>query len=188
MSDELLFRLFRGGDQNAFTELFKRYRREMLRSLGRLQPAVKDDIIQQTFINIAEHKEDFIDGENFHRWAYTIMHNVRKDILKAISRRAVREKNFTDLESLKYAFETDYTSYLEDKHGTPLDHLEIKHDACLAFRELEKLPAKQKAAIMAVVFKGMTLRGAATLLKVSHHTSDRWSKDGLNRLRQRLAA
>ena len=67
------------GERGAYEVLFRRYAPRLqgffLRSTG--DPAVAQDLVQQTFLHVHRARNDFRQGSRFKPWLYTIATNVR---------------------------------------------------------------------------------------------------------------
>lgn len=83
-SDTELVELASGGDQQAFEYLFTRYR-EALTRLFEQRLGDKDtaaDLLQETFIKVYLHLDDYSRSYTFGQWIYTIARNTLVDHLR----------------------------------------------------------------------------------------------------------
>jgi RNA polymerase sigma factor (sigma-70 family) len=192
MSDETLFQRFQSGDQDAFDHIFRRYRMRLILWLRRTgcNSDLADEITQRTFIKLRRVKDLYDPSRPFEAWIRTIARNIRKDLQKAAFRRRKHEVNFTDIPSrgFRHAIYGDQSSYLADKHGTPLDHLEVSHDSKVAMFRFNRLTPDIKAAVQAMVLDGESSRHAAEHLDISHRHVQNRMHAGLKQLRREMAA
>ena len=83
-SDSQLVELASEGDQHAFEYLFTRYREALLRlfeqRLGDKDTA--EDLLQETFIKVYLHLDDYSRNYTFGQWTYTIAKNTLVDHLR----------------------------------------------------------------------------------------------------------
>jgi RNA polymerase sigma-70 factor (ECF subfamily) len=88
-SDEDLMAAYAAGDKAAFRELFQRYApvlmRLMLRDLRRPEDA--RDLLQQTFLQLHRARFDFVQGEPFRPWLFTIALNLKRQSFRQHRRR-----------------------------------------------------------------------------------------------------
>ena len=91
LGDNRLVQLFLDGEQQAFTELVRRYEKRLQNfvfgTLGDRERA--EDLIQETFIRVYRHLERFDQSRKFSTWIYTIAGNLAKNELRNRSRNPV---------------------------------------------------------------------------------------------------
>jgi RNA polymerase sigma-70 factor (ECF subfamily) len=91
-SDSSLVELAASGDQQAFEYLFTRYRDALMR-LFEQRLGDKDmasDLLQETFIKVYLHIENYSKSFTFGQWIYTIARNTLIDHLRRRSDRALK--------------------------------------------------------------------------------------------------
>lgn len=83
-SDEQLVELASQGDQHAFEYLFTRYREAIYRLFEQRtgSRAEADDLLQDTFLKVYIHLEDYSTEYTFGQWVYTIARNTLIDHLR----------------------------------------------------------------------------------------------------------
>ena len=91
LGDNRLVQLFLDGEQQAFTELVRRYEKRLQNfvfgTLGDRERA--EDLIQETFIRVYRHLDRFDQSRKFSTWIYTIAGNLAKNELRNRSRNPV---------------------------------------------------------------------------------------------------
>ena len=91
LGDNQLVQLFLDGEQQAFTELVRRYEKRLQNfvygTLGDRERA--EDLIQETFIRVYRHLARFDQSRKFSTWIYTIAGNLAKNELRNRSRNPV---------------------------------------------------------------------------------------------------
>jgi RNA polymerase sigma-70 factor (ECF subfamily) len=102
--DEKLVSLIRQGNSIAFGQLVERHRPYIARIVSRFLLCEEDsrEVVQDTFVRIWKHLDDFDGHCRFTTWIYTIAFNLCLDKTKAIKRR--REERFP----LNYETQADY--------------------------------------------------------------------------------
>jgi len=80
-SDEILMQQYLEGDRDAFEELMRRYRNELLQFLTRFlgSRAAGEDVFQETFLQIHLSAETFDPSRRFKPWLFTIAANKARD-------------------------------------------------------------------------------------------------------------
>lgn len=91
LSDSQLVQLFLDGEQQAFTELVRRYDKRLQNfvfgTLGDRERA--EDLVQETFVRVYRHLDRFDQARKFSTWIYTIAGNLAKNELRNRSRNPV---------------------------------------------------------------------------------------------------
>jgi RNA polymerase sigma-70 factor, ECF subfamily len=80
-SDEMLMQAYLAGDRDAFEELMRRYRNELLHFLTRFlgSRAAAEDVFQDTFLQIHLSADTFDPTRRFKPWLFTIAANKARD-------------------------------------------------------------------------------------------------------------
>ena len=141
----------RKGDREAFDVLIRMYQR-MIHSLcyrmtGSLDDA--DDLVQETFIQAYRHLDNFRAEARFSSWLYRIAIN-RCLNWRARQKRRERAHEQWEPETDALPAENDLTRQVQ--------------------ATLEKLPAKQRAAVVLTTYEGMNHAEAARILGCSEVT------------------
>ena len=89
LSDTELLELHLGGDEEAFTELVKRYRDELFHFLARFtgDAAMAEDVFQETFLQIHISAAAFDPQRPLRPWLFTIAANKARDAMRSRWRR-----------------------------------------------------------------------------------------------------
>lgn len=191
MTDEILFRQYIAGNDDAFTTLFKRYEKKLISHLRKTKGCrhnVCEEIVQQAFIKICRARDSFDEGRKFEPWLYTIVDNTWRDSCKMFTRRLKHEKNFSDLDlPLRVMIEDDCSILLKDRHGTPEEHYQIKHDGAMAMGYFNELEPRLKTSIAAMTLMGQSSRAASENLGVSYVQVLNRHRSGLQALRTQMS-
>ena len=158
------------GEEQAFSELFRRHASRLQGALRRIVGAAADDVLQTTFLSIVRARGRYERGAPFRPWLYTVAINAARDHL----RRHRRE-------------EPHPTGALPDAPAEPAPlpdpGLSRTVEAALA-----QLPANQREAIVLHRFEGFSFKEIAQLLGVTETAVKVRAHRGYERLRLLLAS
>ena len=95
-SDATLVDLASAGDQQAFEYLFTRYRDALMRLFEQRldEKAVASDLLQETFIKVYLHINDYSKNYTFGQWVYSIARNTLVDHLRRKSGDVLLDERF----------------------------------------------------------------------------------------------
>jgi RNA polymerase sigma-70 factor (ECF subfamily) len=166
---ELLTR-FRGGDDRALDLLFERYEGPIFRFLfGMLRDHHQaEDALQDTFVQAIRFADGVVPGQ-FRGWLFTVAHQQAM-----LSRRKAKR--------LPYQADDLALLGLIDSRDSG-DDLAQADDAQRVRDLLDKLPAMQKAVIVARIFEGKRFREVAETLGCPLNTALARMHDGLRNFR-----
>jgi RNA polymerase sigma-70 factor (ECF subfamily) len=152
---ELVQRSVRG-DAHAFEHLVERHYMTVYRISYKWCGVKQDaeDIAQDVFVKLARKLKTFRQKSSFQTWLYRIVINTAKDFTR------------------KCATTRAYESAFASEHGpnNPEQPEEHHHDATRLYRELAKLPEKQRVTILLVLGEGLSHREAAHVLNCPEAT------------------
>lgn len=105
LNDSQLVQQYLDGDQQAFTEVVRRYEKRLQNfvfgTLGDRERA--EDLVQETFVRVYRHLDRFDQSRKFSTWIYTIAGNLAKNELRNRSRNPV-----VLFQALVKSWESDY--------------------------------------------------------------------------------
>lgn len=184
MSDEeLLIEYRRTGDQSVFSELVRRYERELYVFLCRRfkDETLAEDAVQMTFLRTHLNCERFQEGRRVRPWLYTIATNAGIDIL-----RRRRHRASLSLHAPMGHPDGDATTMLDtlpDDEPLPSECL-MNHERNAGCREaVMQLPEKLQLVIELFYFRGLKYREVAEILSVPVGTVKSRIHDAVARLR-----
>jgi RNA polymerase sigma-70 factor (ECF subfamily) len=158
------------GDEQAFSELFRRHAGRLQGALRRMVGSAADDVLQTTFLSIVRARGRYERGAPFRPWLYTVAINAARDHL----RRHRREEPHGHDQLPETAAEP-----------TPLPDPGLTRTVEAA---LAQLPSSQREAIVLHRFEGFSFREIAELLGVTETAVKVRAHRGYERLRVLLAA
>jgi RNA polymerase sigma-70 factor (ECF subfamily) len=152
--EDLMFRLQRRRDEDAFSALFARYRVPITSYLYRLvgNRTEAESLAQEAFLRILEKADHYQHPKRFSTWFYTIARNLATDFLK--KKRAVVPDDFHGLaESLLSPVEAepgDRAAWREELEALALSlyELPVSYREVVVLRALQELSYREIAEIV----------------------------------------
>lgn len=82
--DYALIRAIQGGDMVAFNTMVDRYKKRLMNVIGRMLSSTEEaeDVVQETFIRVYQHRQSFNFQHCFSTWIYTIALNLARNELR----------------------------------------------------------------------------------------------------------
>lgn len=169
LSDLELVEKVKAGDSRAFSELVKRHQRSVLRLSLRF---VKDmdtaeDVTQDAFIKAYEKLASFEARASFKSWLFQIAVNTARNKLREWKRETV------DIDDVNLAVAPEAESTLV--HTAVSD---ILHE------QVEKLPFKQKTALVLRVYEDLSFSEIAEIMECPYDTAKANYRHALLKLRE----
>ena len=156
-SDEDLVQKAKGGTKEAFGELVRRHQMALYRLAFRFtrDPGTADDIVQETFMKAYQKLDTFEGRSSFRSWIFRIAINNSKNQIRSNSR-----IDSTEIDDL------DLTVEAEVELG--LQFLQVKSMLTAA---VQKLPQRQKLALMLRVYDDMSFHEIARVMGCTYDTA-----------------
>ncbi len=160
---ELMIRL-QQGDDSAFHEIVMQYQQKVhnyaFRSLHDRHKA--EDIAQETFLRVFKAYNRWRPEANFSTWLFTIAHRLCLNEIRS------RSRERKALHTVHGTGETDILAQTEDKKRRSPLKKSIQHEqSALLHSVIQKLPEKQKQAILLHKFEGLSYKEVAEVLDLS---------------------
>jgi len=177
-SDDALIAAARGGDHDAFAELFRRNADQVRARVTRLVGPVpeRDDLIQQVFLRLHQTLPTYRGDCTLPTFLYRITVTVSLDHLRANRRRRIERLSDQALEPL-LGGETN-----------PTARAQAREELRTLFRLLEGLDANKRLAFLLVAVEGMSLAEAGELVGARADAVKQRVLVARRRLRELLAA
>jgi len=154
-SDKELFSLLIQGDENAFSEIYHRYKEALYfhanRSLGNHDEA--RDMVQEVFANLWAKRDSLHVPYSVDAYLYGA---IRNRILNFIAHQKVIDRYIGSMDT--------FLNLSHNSTDHPLRHKELEH---LLLREIERLPKKMKIVFEMSRKQGMNYRQIAEELNIS---------------------
>ena len=153
-SDLEVVEAVRRGDSEGFAELYRRHADRIYALFTRLVGPVseREDLLQEAFVETYRALPSFRGEAAFATFLYRIAARVGFDFLE----RRTRSAHLT--------FDDDALSDLVATDASPQDQVETRTELGRAFRLLESLSPKRRAAFVLVAIEGLSLHEAALAL------------------------
>ena len=155
-SDIELVELSVAGDAKAFECLVKRHYLTVYKVSYKWCGVREDaeDIAQEVFLKLARKLKTFGRKSSFRTWLYRITVNTAKDFCRKAGNKREYEAAFA----------------AERSRDNPGSHEDERLDAARLYKLLDKLPEKQKMAVLLVLSEGLSHKEAARVLRCPEAT------------------
>lgn len=171
-SDEELMRRYVDGDEQAFSELYRRYGGPVLGLMrrGYLNRSDAEDLVQQTFLQLHRARFDFRFDSPVRPWLMTIARNVKRDHLRRLRRR----KPMLDLDVHEPAAEDPAAARLEARElvRRALPRLPATMRAVVELHWLEQLPFARVAERLGISRSAAKVRAHRAYQALRRHVED----------------
>jgi len=147
-----LFKRVQNGDMVAFNELVDKYRNRLMNVITRMIHSQEEaeDIVQETFVRVYQHRDSFDFKHCFSTWLYTIALNLARNELRKRKR-----FKFFDIFDLKgneaeIAVEMKAPTNLPQALKKAIDSLPDKYKTAFILRDIEEQSYEEVAKIMSI--------------------------------------
>ena len=154
--DSELVQLSVDGDARAFETLVKRHYITVYRAAYKWCGVKEDaeDISQEVFVKLARKLKTFSQKSSFKTWLYRITINTAKDFVRKSTTKRAYENAFA----------------FGQGSNNPVSQREEHLDTARLYQAIDKLPEKQKAAVLLVFGEGLSHKDAARALNCPEAT------------------
>lgn len=166
-SDEELLACFRGGRQEAFAVLVRRYERELYGYLRRYlgDASLADDVFQNTFLQLYTKAATYQAGRPVRPWLYTIATHQAIDAMRRAGRRST-----LSLEQRRQAGSDsagrNLSSLLESPLPGPATLVELDEQRRRVRESVDGLPEFLRHVVILTYFQGLKYREVADILGI----------------------
>lgn len=169
VTDLELVEKVKAGDRRAFSELVKRHQRSVLRLSLRFvkDMGAAEDVTQDAFIKAYEKLNSFEGRASFKSWLFQIAVNTARNKIRESKRDTV------DIDDVQLAVGAEAE--------TTLVHSAV---ANILNSEVEKLPFKQKTALVLRVYEDLSFNEIADIMECPYDTAKANYRHALLKLRQ----
>ena len=175
---ELISRI-RGGDEDAFKGLFRRYApsaRALAQRVVR-QPNLAEEIVQETFLSIWENPDGYDSGRGSVRsWLMTTVHHRAVD---AVRREEAHRRRADEAAG-------DTVIFVQDPADQVVEEVGLPQERAAVLSALDGLPPEQRQVIELMYFDGLTQSKIADRLQLPLGTVKSRTLLGMRRLRTSL--
>ena len=150
--DFRLMRAVQNGDMVAFNELVDRYKDRLLNVIGRMLSSREEaeDIVQETFVRVYQHRQSFNFQHCLSTWIYTIGLNLARNELR--KRKKFRHYDITEMQGneTEFAVEMKLPTRLPEVLSSAINGLPEKYRTAFLLRDVQELPYEEVAKILNV--------------------------------------
>ncbi|MEW5795394.1 MAG: sigma-70 family RNA polymerase sigma factor [Candidatus Zixiibacteriota bacterium] len=150
--DFTLMRAIQKGDMVAFNAMVNRYKDRLMNVIGRMLASQEEaeDIVQETFVRVYQHRQSFNFQHCFSTWIYTIGLNLARNELR--KRRRFKFFEISELQGNEKEFAVDpkLPSRLPDMLNEAVDTLPRKYREAFLLRDIEEMPYEEVARVLDV--------------------------------------
>lgn len=150
--DHRLLRQVQDGDMVAFGKLVDRYRDRLMNVIGRMLASREEaeDIVQEAFLRVYQHRSSFDFKHCFSTWLYTIALNLARNEL-----RKKKKYKFVDIfdmqnKEVETAVEAKVPSNLGAALKAAIESLPEKYKTAFLLRDIEEMPYEEVARVLTV--------------------------------------
>jgi RNA polymerase sigma-70 factor (ECF subfamily) len=150
--DHDLLRRVQQGDMVAFSRLVDRYRDRLMNVIGRMLNSREEseDIVQEAFLRVYQHRESFDFKHCFSTWIYTIALNLARNELR--KKKKYRFVDIFDMQNkeMETAVKAKIPSNLGPALEAAIESLPEKYKTAFLLRDIEEMPYEEVARILSV--------------------------------------
>jgi RNA polymerase sigma-70 factor (ECF subfamily) len=163
LSDEDLMARAALDDDQAFTELVRRYQSRVVHLVSRLlnDRQVSEDIAQEVFVRVHLHRKNYRTGSKFSTWLFTIAANLAKNEI----RRRKRRRNWSSLDEMEEKLK-DASLQFADPRANKEEDLEREQLSGVVGQAITTLPERYRIALVLRDIEGLAYEEIGMALKI----------------------
>jgi RNA polymerase sigma-70 factor (ECF subfamily) len=150
--DHRLFRQVKEGDMVAFNRLVKKYKDRLMNVIGRMVKSQEEaeDIVQETFLRVYQHRDSFDFKHCFSTWLYTIALNLARNELR--KNKKYKFFDIFDLQNkeVEVAVEAKIPSNIGNDLKKAIEELPEKYKMAFLLRDIEEMAYEEVARVLSV--------------------------------------
>jgi RNA polymerase sigma-70 factor, ECF subfamily len=188
--EEVLASYAATGSREAFEELVRRYEREIYSCLYRLlrDAQLAEDAFQATFLQLHLKCRQFEPGRKLRPWLYAIANHQAVDLIRRNRRHRLLSLSAAAGDDVASDERQPLSDLWGGKDADVVANLETSEDCERARLAVDKMPAKLRQVLIAVVYRGLKYREAAAVLGIPCGTVKSRMNKALRVLHQALIA
>ena len=150
--DYSLIRAVQNGDMVAFNELVDRYKGRLMNVIGRMLSSAEEaeDIVQETFVRVYQHRQSFNFEHCFSTWIYTIGLNLARTELRKRKKFKYYEISEMQGNEKEFAVEMKLPTRLPEVLDTAIKQLPEKYRTAFMLRDVQEMPYDEVAKVLNV--------------------------------------
>lgn len=140
------------GDMVMFNQMVDRYKDRLMNVIGRMLSSQEEaeDIVQETFVRVYQHRQSFNFKHCFSTWIYTIALNLARNELR--KRRKFKFYDITEMQGneSEFAVDPEVPNNLPQALNKAISQLPEKYRIAFVLRDVQELPYEEVAKILDV--------------------------------------
>lgn len=149
-SDYRLMERVKNGDMVAFNQIVEKYKNRLMNVIFRMVQGTEEaeDIVQETFLRVYQHRDSFDFRHCFSTWLYTIALNLARNELR--KRKRFKFFDIFDMQGKEseISVEMQLPSNLPEVLEKAVGNLPEKYKMAFMLRDIQELPYEEVAQIM----------------------------------------
>ncbi|MGD8921928.1 MAG: sigma-70 family RNA polymerase sigma factor [Candidatus Zixiibacteriota bacterium] len=150
--DYSLMRAIQKGDMVAFNSMVDRYKNRLMNVIGRMLSSTEEaeDIVQETFVRVYQHRQSFNFKHCFSTWIYTIALNLARNELRKRKKFKFYEISEMQGNEKEFAVDAKVPTRLPQVLENAIRQLPEKYRIAFVLRDVQELPYDEVAKILNV--------------------------------------
>ncbi|KAA3634102.1 MAG: RNA polymerase subunit sigma-24 [Calditrichaeota bacterium] len=150
--DFALMKKIQNGDMVSFNEMVNRYKDRLMNVIGRMLSSTEEaeDVVQETFVRVYQHRQSFNFQHCFSTWIYTIALNLARNELR--KRKKFKFYDISEMQGneAEFSVEMKLPSRLPEVLKKAIEDLPEKYRTAFMLRDIQELPYEEVAKILSV--------------------------------------
>jgi RNA polymerase sigma-70 factor (ECF subfamily) len=136
----------------AFSSMVDRYKNRLLNVIGRMLSSSEEaeDIVQETFVRVYQHRQSFNFKHCFSTWIYTIALNLARNELRKRKKFKFFEISEMQGNEKEFAVDAKIPSRLPQVLDKAIRGLPEKYRVAFILRDVEEMPYEEVAKVLGV--------------------------------------
>lgn len=150
--DYALIRAIQSGDMVAFNTMVDRYKNRLMNVIGRMLSSTEEaeDVVQETFVRVYQHRQSFNFQHCFSTWIYTIALNLARNELR--KRKKFKFLEISDMQGneAEIAVDPEIPNNFPKLLERAVKDLPEKYRAAFILRDVQELAYNEVAVVLDV--------------------------------------
>ena len=140
------------GDMVAFNSIVDRYKDRLMNVIGRMLSSTEEaeDVVQETFVRVYQHRQSFNFQHCFSTWIYTIALNLARNELRKRKRFKFLDVNDMQGAESELAVEMKLPSRIPQVLEAAIQDLPEKYRTAFMLRDIQEMPYEEVAKVLNV--------------------------------------
>lgn len=150
--DYRLIRAIQNGDMVAFNQIVDRYKDRLMNVIGRMLSSrdEAEDVVQETFVRVYQHRQSFNFQHCFSTWIYTIALNLARNELRKRKKFKFFDITETKGNEAEFAVEMKLPNRLLEVLEVAVKELPEKYRVAFMLRDVQEQPYEEVAKILSI--------------------------------------